>query len=272
MMLTPLLVPLVSAGAWAFWICVPLMVLGALGMVLSRKAVHSALCLAAVMVGLAVQYASMDAPFLFVAQIIVYTGAIMMLFLFVVMLIGVDMADSVVETIKGQRGAAILAGLGLFVLLVLAVGRSVVGPPAGVGQANAANGGNIHAIAALIFGRYVFAFEVTAALLITAAVGAMVLSHPERVRPLKRQKELASDRLRAYATRGEHPGPLPSSGVYARTNAIHAPALLPDGTVAESSVSRTLQLRGAHEDPETLGAATARNYGEIEAAQGSDEA
>ena len=88
------------------------MILGALGMILARKPVHSALCLAAVMISLAVQYAAQDAPFLFAVQIIVYTGAILMLFLFVLMLVGVDSADSMVETIKGQRPLAVLAGLG----------------------------------------------------------------------------------------------------------------------------------------------------------------
>ena len=99
------------------------MVLGALGMILARKPVHSALCLAAVMISLAVQYAAQDAPFLFAVQIIVYTGAILMLFLFVLMLVGVDTADSLVETIKGQRVLAVLAGLGFGSLLFFAVGQ-----------------------------------------------------------------------------------------------------------------------------------------------------
>ena len=87
----------------AFWILAPIMVLAALGILFVRKAVHAALLLAVVMIGLAVLYAVLDAPFLFAVQIIVYTGAILMLFLFVVMLVGVDASDSVVETIRGQR-------------------------------------------------------------------------------------------------------------------------------------------------------------------------
>jgi len=101
--------PMVTGASVAFWLLAPVMILGALGMVLSRKPVHSALCLAAVMISLAVQYAAQDAPFLFVAQIIVYTGAILMLFLFVLMLVGVDAADSLVETIRGQRVWAVRA-------------------------------------------------------------------------------------------------------------------------------------------------------------------
>src|ERR671918_570451 len=103
---------LVTGAEVAFWLLAPVMILGALGMILARKPVHSALCLATVMISLAVQYAAQDAPFLFAVQIIVYTGAILMLFLFVLMLVGVDAADSLVETIKGQRPLAILAGVG----------------------------------------------------------------------------------------------------------------------------------------------------------------
>jgi uncharacterized MnhB-related membrane protein len=94
----------------AFWTLAPIMTLAALGMIFARKAVHAALLLAVVMISLAVLYLVQDAPFLFAVQIIVYTGAILMLFLFVLMLVGVDASDSVVETIKGQRVLAILIG------------------------------------------------------------------------------------------------------------------------------------------------------------------
>ena len=105
----------------AFWILAPIMVLAALGILFVRKAVHAALLLAVVMIGLAILYLVQDAPFLFAVQIIVYTGAILMLFLFVVMLVGVDASDSLVETIRGQRVLAIVVGL-LFGV-TLAVGR-----------------------------------------------------------------------------------------------------------------------------------------------------
>ena len=101
---------LVTGGQFAFWMLAPVMILAAIAMVLVRKAVHSALLLATVMICLAVQYAAQDAPFLFAVQIIVYTGAILMLFLFVLMLVGVDASDSLVETIRGQR---LLAGGGV---------------------------------------------------------------------------------------------------------------------------------------------------------------
>jgi NADH-quinone oxidoreductase subunit J len=235
---------LVTGAEVAFWLLAPVMILGALGMILARKPVHSAMCLAAVMISLAAQYAAQDAPFLFAVQIIVYTGAILMLFLFVLMLVGVDAADSLVETIKGQRTLAVLAGLGFGSLLVFAVGNAIVTDPVGLAMVNTENGGNTQGIAALVFTRYVFAFEATSALLITAAVGAMVLAHRERLVAKRTQADLATQRMRRYAETGQHPGPLPTPGVFARHNAVDTPALLPDGTVSELSVSATLRARG----------------------------
>jgi NADH-quinone oxidoreductase subunit J len=226
-----------------FWLLAPIMVLAALGMVLVRKAVHSALLLAVVMISLAVLYAVQDAPFLFAVQIIVYTGAILMLFLFVLMLVGVDASDSLVETLKGQRLLAVVAGVGLGLLLVLGSAQAFVGTAEGLEGANAA--GNVEALAGLLFSKYVFAFEVTSALLITAALGAMVLSHRERLTPKLTQRDLTEQRLRDYASSGKHLGPLPAPGVYARHNAVDTPALLPDGTTSEISVSRSLKARGA---------------------------
>jgi NADH-quinone oxidoreductase subunit J len=226
-----------------FWLLAPIMVLAALGMVLARKAVHSAMMLAVVMISLAVLYAAQDAPFLFAVQIIVYTGAILMLFLFVLMLVGVDASDSLVETLKGQRLLAVLVGAGLGLLLAVGAAQAVIGPPVGLSAANA--GGNVPALAALLFNKYVWAFEVTSALLITAALGAMVLSHRERLTPKITQRDRAEQRMRDYRASGKHLGPLPSPGVYARHNAVDVPALRPDGTVSEVSVSRSLRARGA---------------------------
>ncbi len=226
----------------AFWSLAPIMVVAALGLLVVRKAVHAALLLAVVMISLAILYAVLDAPFLFAVQIIVYTGAILMLFLFVVMLVGVDASDSVIETIKGQRGMAAVTGILLGLILVVGLGQLTLGTAAGLDEANA--GGNIEALANIIFSRYVFAFEVTSALLITAAVGAMVLAHRERLTPRPKQAELAAKRVRDYAEKGTHLGPLPAPGVYARHNAVDTPALLPDGTAAEDSISRVLAARG----------------------------
>ena len=251
-MLTALSVSMVTGAAVAFWMLAPVMILGALGMILARKPVHSALCLATVMISLAVQYAALQAPFLFVVQIIVYTGAILMLFLFVLMLVGVDITESLVETIKGQRTLALLAGLGFGALLVFAVGNAIVGPNIGLRADNEEYGGNVQGIAALLFGRYVFAFEATSALLITAAVGAMVLAHQERLTKRRTQADLATGRMKRYAETGQHPGPLPTPGVFARHNAVDTPALLPDGSVSELSVSATLRARGTVMDSRDL--------------------
>jgi NADH-quinone oxidoreductase subunit J len=213
------------------------------------------------MISLAVLYAVQDAPFLFAVQIIVYTGAILMLFLFVLMLVGVDASDSVVETIRGQRLFAVLVGLLFGATLVLGVAQVSVGVT-GLDQAN--EGGNVPAIANLLFTRYVFAFEVTSALLITAALGAMVLAHRERLAPKLTQTDLAGRRMREYAETGRHPGPLPPPGVFARHNAVDTPALLPDGTPSESSISRVLAARGTVK--RSPGSA-----GQVERIGGSDE-
>jgi NADH-quinone oxidoreductase subunit J len=190
-----------------------------------------------------VLYAVQDAPFLFAVQIIVYTGAILMLFLFVLMLVGVDASDSVVETIRGQRLFAILVGLAFGATLVLGVAQVSVGAITGLDRAN--EDGNVEGIAQLLFTKYVFAFEVTSALLITAALGAMVLAHRERLTPKLGQADLAAQRMRDYAEHGKHVGPLPPPGVFARHNAVDTPALLPDGSPAEASISRVLAARGS---------------------------
>jgi NADH-quinone oxidoreductase subunit J len=226
----------------AFWILAPVMVVAALGMLFARKAVHAAILLAVVMMSLAVLYVVQNAPFLFAVQIIVYTGAILMLFLFVLMLVGVDSSDSVVETIKGQRLWAIIIGLVFAGTLVLGIAQISVGAVTGLDAAN--KGGNVPAISQILFTRYVFAFEATSALLITAALGAMVLAHRERLTPKLTQADLAAQRMRDYADHGKHLGPLPPPGVFARHNAVDTPALLPDGTASEASISRVLAARG----------------------------
>ena len=226
----------------AFWILAPVMVVAALGLLFVRKAVHAALLLAVVMLSLAVLYATLEAPFLFAVQIIVYTGAILMLFLFVLMLVGVDASDSTVETIKGQRVLSTLLGLALATVLVVAVSQVTLGAAVGLAEVN--RGGSVEALADIMFSKYVFIFEVTAALLITAAMGAMVLAHRERLTPRVGQAEMAAQRMRDYAETGKHLGPLPAPGVYARHNAVDTPALLPDGSASQASVNRVLAARG----------------------------
>ena len=231
----------ISFEPFVFWVCGGLAVLGAIGMLISHKAVHSALWVALTMINLAVLYAVQSAPFLGVTQVVVYTGAVMMLFLFVLMIVGVDASDSLVETIKGQRRVAILAGVVLVIALVLLLGNSFSIQAAELANADSAYGGNVQGIAALLFGKYVLIFELTSALLITAAVGAMVLAHKERTAPRKTQAVMAKE---LFAS-GNYKGPLPSPGVYARHNSVDTPALLPDGTVSEISLPGPIVARGS---------------------------
>ncbi|RFU41790.1 NADH-quinone oxidoreductase subunit J [Actinomadura logoneensis] len=232
-----------SGEPFFFWLLAIVSVAAALGMIFMRKAVHSALLLATVMLSLAALYAVQDAPFLAFVQVIVYTGAVLMLFLFVLMLVGVSSTDSLVETLRGQRFWAAVCGIGFVVLLGVGFANAALGDSAGVKNANAEHGGNIRGLAYLLFGKYVFAFEATSALLITAALGAMVLAHRERTTPKPTQRDLSVERFRRAAQTGAHPGPLPGPGTYARHNAVDMPALLPDGTPSELSVNPIIAAR-----------------------------
>ena len=217
--------------AIAFWILGPVSLAGAIGMVLLRNAIHSALSLVATMMSLGAFYLIEQGPFLGLVQIIVYTGAIMILFLFVLMLVGRDASDSLVETLRGQRFAALLFGLGFALLVAISVGRAFKGAhPADLDRANAA-GANVNNIAELLFTKYLFAFELTSALLIIAAVSAMVLAHVERDGPRRTQKSIARERIRSG-----RPQPLPGPGVLSSGNSVGTPALLPDGSIAHESV------------------------------------
>lgn len=226
-----------TTEAVLFWVLGTVAVLGALGVISAPKAVYSAMFLATTMIVLAVFYIAQGALFLGVVQVVVYTGAVMMLFLFVLMLIGVDSSDSLVETIRGQRVAAIVIGVGFGILLIAGIGNVSAGGFTGLAQANA--GGNVEGLAALIFVRYLWAFELTSALLITAALGAMVLAHRERFERRKTQRELAEERFKP----GGYPTTLPNPGVFARNNAVDIAARLPDGSGSDLSVSPILQKR-----------------------------
>src|ERR1700747_3060222 len=111
-----------------WWILAIVSGSAAVTMILVRRAVHCAIMLAVVMLCLATMYAMLGAPFLAFVQIIVYTGAVLMLFLFVLMLSAMSSSDSIVETIRGQRRAAGLAAIGLFLVLILSIGHAAIGP------------------------------------------------------------------------------------------------------------------------------------------------
>ncbi|ONI73545.1 NADH:ubiquinone oxidoreductase subunit J [Actinosynnema sp. ALI-1.44] len=234
----------VSTGeAISFWVLAPLALGGALGMIFARNAVHSALFLVMTMLSLGVMYMIQQAPFLGFVQIIVYTGAIMMLFLFVLMLVGRDSSDSVVEVLRGQRIWAAVLGIGLAGLLVSGVAEALTSVrPVGLNEQNA-GGGNVASIGKSIFTDYLFPFELTSALLITAALGAMVLGYTDKSKR-RTQRETADARFR-----GEHdrPSPLPGPGVYATANSVAVPALLPDGSIAPESVSAIIEATASRE-------------------------
>ena len=224
-----------------FWILAPLTVAAALGMLLVKKAVHSAILMASVMINLAIFYIAQDALFLGIVQIVVYTGAVMMLFLFILMLVGVDSSDSLTETIPGLRPIAITAAVGFGGLMVSLIGRATLGRNA-IGLEAANSLGNVQGIAQLLFSRYVWPFEVVSALLITAALGAMVLAHHQSIQVRPTQRQLSTQRFRGKSL--ANAAGLPAPGVFARHNAVDVPALLPDGTPAANSINATLQARG----------------------------
>jgi NADH-quinone oxidoreductase subunit J len=228
-----------TGEAVTFWILAPLALLGAIGMVAARNAVHSALWLVLTMLCLGVFYVVQAGPFIGMVQIIVYTGAIMMLFLFVLMLVGRDASDSLIETLRGQRVAAILVGLGFAGLVGTLVARGV-GDTDAVGLAEANRDGNVQGIAKLLFTNYVFAFEATSALLITAAVGAMVLAH---IHKPKSERLAQPDLMRLRFSPGSYPGPKPGPGVYATSDSVATPARLPDGTLSGRSIPEILPTR-----------------------------
>ncbi len=223
----------------AFWILGPLSLAGALGMLFARNAVHSALWLVLTMLSLGVIYMVQQAPFLGFVQIIVYTGAIMMLFLFVLMLVGRDSSDSIVEVLRGQRLAAAVLGIGFAGLVVGSLAQAFARVDSvGLAAVNSAGGGNVANIGEALFTKYLFVFELTSALLITAAVGAMVLAYSDRhgKGEKKTQRELVEERFK-----GDRPGSLPGPGVFATANSVATPALLPDGSVAEESLSALIE-------------------------------
>jgi NADH-quinone oxidoreductase subunit J len=183
-----------------FWIFAPISVASALLMLFQRNAVHAALLLIVNFFTLAVFFLLLGSPFLFAVQIIVYAGAIMVLFLFVIMLLGVDRSESLVETIRGQRWLAILLGIALVAELAFAVRLGVGLSRGSVPEIDAvAEEGSVRALARVLFTDYFFPFEVTSLLLIVAAIAAMVMArrHPESRLARRTDEELRAEERRA---------------------------------------------------------------------------
>ena len=184
-----------------FWVFAPVALGSAVAMLLMRNAVHAALLLIVNFFCLAVMYLLLDAPFLFAVQIIVYAGAIMVLFLFVIMLLGVDREEDLRERLIAQRPVAIALGLAVTIEIAVAV-RAGVGfatkAPAGFDAANP--DGNTQELARTLFTRYFFPFEVTSVLLIVAAIAAMVLAQ-------RRARAVTQSELDAISAAAEAPEP-----------------------------------------------------------------
>lgn len=165
------------------FVCAAIMVLvGALGVVLRSNPVHAALSMILTLFGVAVLFVAREANFLAAVQVIVYAGAIVVLFLFVIMLLGVDRAEDLRTEPLGsiQRPLALVLGVGMFAVLTTAIVRSRESlrfKGEGVRTATLEDAdGNIRQIARSIFGDYVVAFELTSVLLIVAVVGTVVLA------------------------------------------------------------------------------------------------
>lgn len=237
-----------AAEQYMFWILAALALCGALGLVLSRNAIHSAMSLVLTMLSLGSIYIVQSAEFLGVVQIVVYTGAIMMLFLFVIMMTGREAGDSTIELLRGQKIAAITAGIGFVGLMVTGLVRALQTSQIGSFDNALAQRGPIGSIAKVIFTDYVFPFELTSALLIVAALGAMVLAHVERKRSDRRtQRRRVVERMRSPL-----PAPQPGPGVMALSHSAATPGLLPDGSIAEGSVSDLVDRRAAEADSRTF--------------------
>lgn len=221
---------------------VVMVLLAIYGLLIARKAVYSVVCVIFIMVSLAIMYTALEAPFMGVAQVVVYTGAILMMFLFVLMLIGVDSADSSHETLKGQRGVAAVGGLGIAAILIGVVMGAANPTAVGLSLANAE--GNPIGVAKSIFSNHVLTLQITGTLLIVAALGAMTLTHKDRLRSIVTQEERAHRSVRDFITKGTHIGNKPNPGVYAESNSSANPALTAYGQPEPGSVNRVLQVRG----------------------------
>jgi NADH-quinone oxidoreductase subunit J len=230
-----------TGEAVVFWILGPLALAGGLGMIFSRNAVHSALWLVMTMLSLGVLYVVQQAPFLGVTQIIVYTGAIMMLFVFVLMMVGRDASDSLVEVLRGQRLAAAVLGVGLAGLAAAAITGTLgaVGP-VGLGPSYGPEArGNVALLGSAIFLDYVLAVALSSLLLTAAALGTLVYAFAGQARRAPAsQRSRVADRLRGpLSGYGSRSGP----GVFATADSVATPALLPDGSVAPASLSRIIE-------------------------------
>ncbi|WP_022868531.1 NADH-quinone oxidoreductase subunit J [Schaalia vaccimaxillae] len=234
-----------SVGEMIFFCCVAVvMVCGALGVLFFKKAAYAAISMVVVMIGLAMLYFALQAPFLGIVQVVVYTGAIMMLFLFVIMMIGLGASDDYSIQRRGNIVAAVLGGLGFTLLIFIVISHTTMNGPGEIAVDPYSNE-PITGLAATLFSKHWLAIEIADALLITAAVGAMYLTHTDRLAPKLSQLGVAKAKMRAFAESGGRIGQLPSPGVYAKSNAADVPAISGETLEPlEESVPRVIRVRG----------------------------
>ncbi len=189
-----------------FFVCAAIVLGGAAGVIIARNPVHSALFLIQTLFGMAVLFISLEAHFLAAVQVVVYAGAIVILFLFVIMLLGVDQAEDLnIEPIVGQRFVAGILSLGIFFLVT----ASLVGSEDAITGARGSSGQivdetvkpNVEQLAETLFTDYVFAFEATAILLTIAVVGAVVLARRTKGDMLDTPKNTLEIREENYQAR-----------------------------------------------------------------------
>ena len=235
----------VSTGETILFAVVSLItVVCGLGLLTAKRAVLAAANMIGIMICLAILYIAGGAPFLGITQIVVYTGAVMTLVLFVIMMVGVGGEEPV--TAAGSpagKWIVVALGAGLAVVLAAVVWRTVFPIATDDDGQVLANPSDPSELAVVLFGDHVVIMELTGILLIIAAVGALTLTHRQRIRPRMTQRAQMEAKMRAFADRGLHPGQKPMPGVYAATNAAAAPALGAEGTALAESVPRVLRVR-----------------------------
>ncbi|WP_415934312.1 NADH-quinone oxidoreductase subunit J [Varibaculum cambriense] len=234
-----------------FWVTAVIMVALALGVLFCRTAVHSAVCMVGVMLCLAMMYASQGAYFIGVVQVVVYTGAVMTLILFIIMMVGVAASDNYLRTRRLLRWSAICAGAfgAIFVAVMLLkayLPKFGQVPDMPTASPQGGTDSNPVKIAMSLFTEHIYTMEVIGCLLIIAVVAAVSLTHGDRLHKLFKQPETAQARMEDYAKRGIHPGQQPAAGVYQTTNATDTPNISgEDQRPIVNSVSAALRARNA---------------------------
>lgn len=233
-----------TGEAVLFVVVAAMMIAGALGVLFLRKAAYAAISMVVVMVGLAVLYLMHGAPFMGIVQVVVYTGAIMMLFLFVLMMIGLHASDEY----QTQNRTYITVAVSIAVVLLVGIGVAVAftGLPGTTEfQVDAYSDAPVEQLATTLFANYWFSMELSGTLLIVAVVGAVLLTNGDRLTKRHSQRSVVEAKMAAYAARGRHVGQHTAPGVYAQSTSVDVGALSGETqSVVTESIPRVLRVRG----------------------------